>query len=531
MRILVPEKLSANGTSLLKKHHDVDEKFGLSVEELTDCIGEYDALIVRSATKVDAKLIEKGINLKVIGRAGTGVDNIDVDAASKKGIIVVNTPDSNNIATAELTIAMMLSLARNIPKAYRALKDGKWMRSAFSGVEICNKTVAVLGLGRIGSLVALRLKAFGMHVYAYDPYVTSERFEQLGVVKLETIEDVMKIADFVTVHLPKTNETKNIIGKEQLNLAKPNLRLVNCARGGLVNEEALYEALKEKKIAGAAIDVYEKEPKESPGGVDFEHKFLELDNVVLTPHLGASTAEAQENVGIAIAEQVITALSGDVVNAVNLPGLQVDNMKMLSPYLELARTIGKFYYQIEKLPVQTAEITYSGAIKAKETKLLTLSFLSGLLEPITEDRVNFVNVEALIKEYGIEVKESIHSEIDYYTNLVTVKITNKDKTILFAGTVYGKEELRIVNFAGYEVDFVPTPFMLSVQNIDKPGVIGHIGTILGKTGVNIAHMRVSRNRKENKALMIMNIDSLVSDEILSELTKIDGILKVKLLKN
>ncbi len=530
MKILVSEKLSVNGMSLLKEHFEVDEKLGLTYGELLECISTYDALVVRSATKVDAKLIESGASLKVIGRAGTGVDNIDVDAASKKGIIVVNTPDSNNIATAELTIALMLSLARNIPKAYMALKGGKWMRSAFSGVEICNKNVAVLGLGRIGSIVASRLKAFGMNVFAYDPYVTDERFEKLGVRKLDTIEEVMKTADFVTIHLPKTDETKDIIGKNELNLAKPSLRIVNCARGGLINEDALYDFLKDKKIAGAAIDVYEKEPKEAPGGADFKHKFLELDNVVLTPHLGASTAEAQENVGIAIAEQVIAALKGNMVNAVNLPGLQVENMAVLSPYLELSRIIGKLYYQIEKQPAQKVEITYSGEIAAKETKLITLSYLSGLLEPITEDRVNFVNVESMIREYGIEVTESTRSEVEYYTNLVTVKVVNKDKSLIFAGTVYGKEELRIVNFVGYEVDFVPTTFMLAVQNIDKPGVIGRIGTVLGKGGINIATMRVSRNRKESKAVMIINIDSWVDEQTLRELEDLDGILKVKLLK-
>jgi len=530
MKILVSEKLSANGMNQLQEHFEVDEKFGLSHSELLDCIDNYDALVVRSATKVDAQLIEKGTSLKVIGRAGTGVDNIDIDAASKKGIIVVNTPDSNNIATAELTIALMLSLARNIPKAYLALKGGKWMRSAFSGVEICNKNVAVLGLGRIGSIVASRLKAFGMNVYAYDPYVTDERFEKLGVRKLDTIKEVMKIADFITIHLPKTDETKDIIGMNELNLAKPNLRIVNCARGGLINEDALYNSLKDKQIAGAAIDVYEKEPKEAPGGTDFKHKFIDLDNVVLTPHLGASTAEAQENVGIAIAEQVIAALKGNIVNAVNLPGLQVENMATLSPYLELARIMGKLYYQVEKQPAQKVEIIYSGEIAAKETRLITLSFLSGLLEPITEDRVNFVNVESMIREFGIEVTESTRSEVAYYTNLVTVKISNKDKTLTFAGTVFGKEELRIVNFIGYEVDFVPTPFMLAVQNIDKPGVIGRIGTVMGKAGINIATMRVSRNRKESKAVMIINIDNWVDDETLRELEILDGILKAKLLK-
>lgn len=530
MKILVSEKLSANGMDFLKEHFTVDEKLGLSHDGILDCISEYDALIVRSATKVNNELIEKGKNLRVIGRAGTGVDNIDVESASKKGIIVVNTPESNNIATAELTIALMLALARNIPKAYSAMKGGKWIRGAFSGVELNNKTVVVLGLGRIGSIVASRLKAFGMNVYAYDPYVTDDRFEKLSVRKLATIDEVMEKADFITIHLPKTAETTNIIGTKEFDLAKKNLRIVNCARGGLINEDALYDALKDGKIAGAAIDVYEKEPKEAPGGAEFKHKFLELDNVVLTPHLGASTAEAQENVGIAIAEQVVSALKGDMVNAVNLQGLQVENIALLSPYLSLAKTMGKLYYQIEKQPVEKVEVMYCGEIAAKETKLVTLSFLSGLLEPITEDKVNFVNVESLVKEFGIEVIESTTNEIDYYTNLVTVTVTNKDKSLVFAGTVFGKEEVRIVNFVGYEVEFVPTQYVLAVQNIDQPGVIGSIGTILGEAGVNIATMKVSRNRKENKAVMIINIDSWINGNTIQRLESVEGILKVRLLE-
>ena len=337
MKILLPEKIAESGIELLRKDFEVDEKYNLSPEALLECIGEYDALIVRSATKVTSEVIEKGSKLKVIGRAGTGVDNIDVETATRKGIIVVNTPESNNISTAEHTIALMLALARNIPQAYSTLKNGKWMRSKFKGVELYNKTVVILGLGRIGSNVANRLKSFGMNVMGYDPYVNDDRFDRLGVQRITSIEEAMRVADFITVHLPKTQETMGIIGERELSMAKPNLRIINCARGGLVDEEALYNALKSGKIAGAAIDVFKAEPKESAGGTDFSHKLLELDNVIFTPHLGASTQEAQENVGIDIAKQVSEALKGNIVNAVNLHGLNVQNMTALDPYLKMAR--------------------------------------------------------------------------------------------------------------------------------------------------------------------------------------------------
>ncbi len=530
MKILLPEKIAESGIELLRKDFEVDEKYNLSPEDLLECIGGYDALIVRSATRVTSQVIEKGAKLKVIGRAGTGVDNIDVNAATKKGIIVVNTPESNNISTAEHTIALMLALARNIPQAYSTLKNGKWVRSTFKGVELYNKTVVILGLGRIGSKVANRLKSFGMNVMGYDPYVNDDRFDRLGVKRITSIEEVMKVADFITIHLPKTNETIGIIGEKELNMAKPGLRIVNCARGGLVDEDALYNALKTGKIAGAAVDVFKEEPKESAGGAEFSHKFLELDNVIFTPHLGASTQEAQENVGIDIAKQVSEALKGNIVSAVNLHGLNVQNMAALAPYLKMAEILGKMYYSAEKSPVQKVELIYSGDIANQEIKLVTLSYLSGLLEPIMEERVNFVNVGMMIKERGIEIVESKRSDVDHFTNLVTVKVTNRRKEVTFAGTVFGKDEIRIVNFGGYEVDFEPTPFMLIVQNYDRPGVIGKIGTILGEAGVNIATMRVSQNRREERALMVLNVDQEVMPETLRQIEEMDNILRVSLIK-
>lgn len=524
MKILVAEKIAQVGMDILKKDFEVDVRLNMLSDELLDCIDQYDALIVRSATKVTAEVIERGTNLKVIGRAGIGVDNIDLDAATRRGIIVVNTPESNNISTAEHTIALMLALSRNIPSAHMKLKEGVWIRSAFKGVELYDKTVVVMGMGRIGSIVAARLKRFGMKVLGYDPYISDSKFEKLGVEKIANVEEAMKRADFITLHLPKTSETMGIIGERELSVAKPDLRIVNCARGGLIDEKALYNALKEGKIAGAALDVYEKEPKE--GGI-FDSLFMDLDNVILTPHLGATTAEAQENVGEAIASQVSEALKGNIVNAVNLSGLKVDDMAVIIPYLNLGEVLGKLYYAVDTLPIQRVEVSYSGDITKEETKLITLSCLSGLLGRIMEDRVNFVNVEMIVKNRGIEIVESITSSVEHYTNLVTVKVTNRERTVEFAGTVFGGEEIRIVKFAGYDVDFVPTEHMVAIYNIDKPGVIGQMGTVIGLSGVNIATMKVSRNGENNMAIAIINIDSHLPDEALKKLEEIDGIIKVQ----
>ncbi|AEE95868.1 phosphoglycerate dehydrogenase [Mahella australiensis] len=527
MRILVPEKIEENGLEILKQKADVDVRLDLTREQLLECIDQYDALIVRSATKVDAELISRGINLKVIGRAGTGVDNIDVDAATERGIIVVNTPDSNNMSAAEHSIALLLALCRNIPQAYMSLKAGKWERSKFKGVELYDKTVAVLGLGRIGSLVASRLKAFGMNVIGYDPYIPQERFDSMGVEKVDSINEIMQRADFITVHLPKTNETMGIISKKEFDMAKKELRIVNCARGGIVDENALYEALKAKRIAGAAIDVFTNEPKEGAAGEGFSHPLLELDNIVFTPHLGASTVEAQRNVGLAIAQQVLNALEGNVVEAVNLHGLNMKAATRLAPYLNLAEKMGRIYYQVESLPAEQIELVYSGDISKEDTRIITLSYLTGLLQPVTDERVNFVNIEKIIHERGIQVIESKNSHVDYFVNLITVNVKNKERMMTFAGTIFGKEEPRIVNFDGFEVDFMPTEHMLMVQNIDRPGIIGQVCTILGDNSINIANMKASRNTKHGINLMVLDVDSDISDEVLAAVKRVDGVLKAK----
>ncbi|MDD3839790.1 MAG: phosphoglycerate dehydrogenase [Clostridia bacterium] len=528
MKILVTEKIADTGLEMLKEKFDTDIKQGMSKDQLLDCIGDYDALIVRSGTNVTEDIIEKASKLKVIGRAGIGVDNIDLKAATHKGIIVVNTPQSNNISTAEHAVALLLCAARKIPQADRSLRHKKWNRGQFKGIEINGKTVAILGLGRIGSIVASRIKCFGVEVIGYDPYISEARFKKLGVEKVDSIDEIMQRADFISLHLPKTEETLGIIGEKELEKAKKNLIIVNCARGGLVDEKALCEALEQEKIAGAALDGYENEPK--GGEKNFDNPLLKLDNVVLTPHLGASTKEAQENVGVAVAQQVIKSLEGKFVNAVNLPDLAIKDTDEMAHYIRLGEILGKLYYQTEKDPVEKVEILYSGEISEKQTKVITLSYLIGLLEPILKERVNFVNIENLISQRGIEVVESVKYNIDYYTNLVSVKVKNKKSEVTFAGTVFGRKEIRIVNLAGFDVDIVPTKYMLAIQNKDTPGVIGQIGTILGVCKTNIATMKVSRNEKEGTAIMIVNVDHEVSKETIELIKNVPGVIEARQLK-
>lgn len=532
MKIIVTERIAEEGIQYLKdKGFEVDTRFGISHHELLDIIGEYDAIIVRSVTKVNAELLEKAVNLKVAGRAGNGIDNIDVPACTQKGIIVVNTPESNIMAAAELAIGMAYSIFRNIPLANAAGRKGDFRRNQFLGNELDSKTVGIIGLGRIGSIVATKLKGANMRVIAYDPYITDEKFKKYGVEKCETLEDLLKQADLITLHTPKTAETYGIIGEKELALCKNGVRIVNAARGGLVNEKALYNALKEGKVAGAGIDVLDPEPSydKKPEEQTYTNPLLEFDNVVITPHLGASTAEANYNVGTAVTQLVAAALNGEMVAAVNMPPMQAD-LNGLRPYITLAEMLGKIYYQSEKETVQNIEVVYSGDLADQETKLFSLSVLKGFLEPVIKEKVNYVNAELMLHNMGIEMVESKRSQLDKYTNLITVKFTTKKGTQSVSGTIFAKEEMRIVDFFGYKLDFEPSPYILAVQNIDKPGIIGRIGTALGSVGVNIAAMQWSRNKKGEKAVSFVSVDQDVCGEVLDELRKIDGVLKVSMLK-
>lgn len=535
MKVLVTEKIDEEGIEILKRNAEVDTKYGLTKEQLLGIIADYDALIVRSATKADAELIERGTNLKVIGRAGTGVDNVDVEAATKKGIMVVNTPEGNSNAAAELAIGMIFSACRHIPQAFMSCKGGDYRRGKFKGMELEGKTLGVVGLGRIGSIVATRLKAFNMKVLAYDPYIPEERCQKLGVARCETLDELLRESDIVTLHMPKIEGSLNLIGRKQIEIMKKGAIIINCARGGLIDEEALYNALADGRLLAAGLDVLEQEPnfEAKPGEQKFKNQLLELDNVIFTPHLGASTFEAQHNVGVMVAEQVSTALQGQIVSAVNLPLLRIKNMDEIRPYLELAEKMGKIYFQVENAPVDKIEIFYAGEIANMETKIITLAFLKGFLMPIisNDEQINFVNVEIIAKSRGLKVVESKSNSDDRFTSLITVNLKTKDKELSLSGTVYGKDEPRLVDFFGYKIDFEPTtPYALAIQNIDKPGIIGNIGTVLGEGNVNIASMRLSRNRKGEKAEAFLGIDTEVSEKVLNKIRQVDGILKVSLIK-
>ena len=532
MKIIVTERIAEEGIQHLKdRGHDVDVRYGISPDELLGVIENYDAIIVRSVTKVNAELLERAKNLKVVGRAGNGIDNIDVSTCTRKGIIVVNTPESNIMAAAELAVGHAFCLFRNIPQANAAARRGEFRRNLFIGNELQDKTAGIIGLGRIGTIVARKLKGIGMRVVAYDPYITDEKFRKNGVIKCETLDELLVQSDLITIHTPKTEETYGMIGERELSICKDGVRIVNAARGGLVNEKALYDAIKSGKVAGAAIDVLDPEPgyDKKPEEQTYTNPLLELDNVIITPHLGASTQEANFNVGTAIAQLVADALDGQMVAAVNMPPIHAD-LNGLRPYISLAEMLGKIYYQSEKETVEKIEIEYSGDLADKDTRVISLSVLKGFLDPVIKEKVNYVNAELMLHNMGIEMVESKRSQLDKYTNLITVKFTTKQRTLSVSGTIFAKEEMRIVDFFGYKLDFEPTPYIVAIQNIDKPGMIGRIGTVLGNAGVNIAAMQWSRNRKGEKAVAFVSVDQNVDDQTLDEIRRIDGVLKVSLLR-
>lgn len=534
MKIIVTERIAEEGINYLKENgFVVDTRYGISREELLDIIGDYDAIIVRSVTKVNSELLEKAVNLKVAGRAGNGIDNIDVDLCTRKGIIVVNTPESNIMAAAELAVALAYCVFRNIPLADRRARQKDFRRNLFMGNELDGKTAGIIGLGRIGSIVATKLKGSNMRVIAYDPYIADEKFKKYGVIKCETLEDLLRQADLITIHTPKTAETYGMIGEKELRMCKKGVRIVNAARGGLINEKALYNALKEGWVAAAGIDVLDPEPgyDKKPEEQDYHNPLLELDNVVITPHLGASTYEANHNVGMAVAKLVADALRGEMVAAVNMPPIKAKDINGLKPYLELAEILGKIYYQAEKDTVQKLEIIYSGDLADKETRLISYSAIKGFLDPVIKEKVNYVNAELMLKNMGVEYVESKNSSyLDKYTNLITIKFETKNKQLSVSGTIFGRQEIRIVDFFGYKLDFEPSPYVIALQNIDKPGIIGKIGTILGNHDINIAAMQWSRNRRGEKAVSFVSVDQDVGDDVLELLRGVDGILKVSVLR-
>ena len=522
MKVLVSDKLSPKGVEIFERTEgiEVEVKTKLPPEDLKAIIGEYDGLVVRSATKVKAEIIEAAAKLKVIGRAGSGLDNVDLPAASKKGIVVMNTPGGNTITTAEHAISMMLALSRKIPQATASMKSKKWEKSKFMGAEIYNKTLGIMGIGSIGSVVADRARGLKMNVLAYDPFLSPERAEKLGV-ELVDIDELLKRSDYITIHVPKSKETINLINKELFSKMKNGVFLINCARGGIVNEKDLYDAIKSGKVAGAALDVFEKEPPDS------DNPLLGCDEVICTPHLGASTEEAQEKVAVAIAEQMVDyLLSGTIMNAANVPSVDSEILATIRPYLDLAERLGSFQGQVISGGLEQVSIEYSGEVAALEIAPITVSLLKGLLYPILKEDVNYVNAPVIAKERGIKVIESTTSESEDFISLISLRVKTSKEERLVAGTIFGKSDPWIVQVDQFRIEAVPDKYMLLFHTHDRPGVIGNIGTSLGKHGINISRMQFGREKVEGKSLLLLSTDGLVSSEIIEQMRGLPHVISL-----
>lgn len=521
-RILVSDPISEEGLQKLIESPEVelDIRPGLDRETLISIIGQYDALLVRSQTKVTADIIAAGKKLKAIGRAGVGVDNIDVEAATRHGVVVVNAPDGNTISTAEHTFAMLMALARHIPQACASIKSGKWDRKSFVGVELRGKTLGIVGLGRIGTEVAKRAMAFGMRVLAYDPFLTRERANQLGV-ETASVDELCARADFITVHTPLTKETRHLIGPAQFAKMKPGVRVLNCARGGIIDEKALLEALERGIVAGAALDVFEEEPpKDNP--------LLALDQVIATPHLGASTVEAQINVAIDVGEEILNILQGrPFKNAVNLPSLPADVLRAVQPYLTLGEKLGQLVSQLTEGRLSGIEIVYGGNVSEREVSPITRTILKGILAYHHGDEVNYVNAPFVAEELGIKVVETKAGKHRVFNDWIGVTLTTESGTHSGAGTLFNGLGPRIVQIDGYSVDVPPEGKFLITRHIDQPGIIGHVGTILGGAGVNIAAMQVGRREIGGQAVMVLAVDKPVDADILAKIERVPGILEVR----
>ena len=526
MKILVSDPLSEEGLKILKdvKEFQVEVKTELKPEALKEIIKDYDALIVRSATKVTKDIIEQAGKLKVIGRAGVGLDNVDLEAATQKGIIVMNTPAGNTISTAEHTMSMILALSRNIPQANASTKKGEWKRSKFMGVELYNKALGIVGLGRIGTEVAKRALSFGMKVLAYDPFLSREVAESLGV-EITELKDLLGRCDYITVHTPLTEETKHIISAKEFGLMKTGVRIINCARGGIIDEAALLNAMKEGKVAAAALDVFEKEPL-AP-----DSELLKLDNLITTPHLGASTEEAQVNVAIEVAEIVRDALLGKGIrNAANYPCIEAEVCKFLEPYINLTEKLGVFSSQLVEGRFQGLNISYSGEIIQYDLTPLTMALVKGILSPILKETVNFINAVSLAKERGIKIKEAKTSKEEEFVNLIQLEIKTDKETRRIGGTLSANKQPRIVKIDDYYVEVSPSGEMIMIQNWDRPGIIGNLGALLGKHNINIAAMTFGREKPGGRAITVLNVDSSVSAEILDRIKKTENILAVKVIR-
>jgi D-3-phosphoglycerate dehydrogenase / 2-oxoglutarate reductase len=529
LKVLVKEKIGDSGVDLLKQHFDVDLGVDWSDEEFLERIGAYEGILIRSATKLTAELIEQATNLRAIGRAGVGVDNVDVEAATKRGIIVANAPQSNVVTAAEHTMALLLALARNIPQAYASLTSGKWERSKFSGVEVYEKTLGILGFGRIGQLVATRARAFNMRVIAFDPFVSAERYRELGVEKAENSEEIYAQADFVTIHLPKTPDTQNWLNAKAFAQMRDGVRILNVARGGLIDEAALKDALDSGKVGGAALDVFPSEPMT-------ENPLFGNPKVIVTPHLGASTAEATDRAGYQSAEQVVAALTGGVVStAVNIPSVGAEDMEVLGPFLPLAKNLGRLAMELaEGSSVERIEAAFMGRIADFDTRLLTLAVIGGALEGRTEEQVNLVNAPTMAEERGIVIEEKSVSEAQDFNELIRVTVVAGGERVAVAGTSIGPNRVpHLVEVQGRRFTVELEPFVTIFRYEDLPGMIGRVGTIFGSHGINISSAAVGHTPdrgsggedgtvSQRLAAMVVTTDAAVPGAVVDEIVASEG---------
>lgn len=523
-KILALDGLADEGVHVFQNAPDfeVDVKPAQKPDELAQIIGEYDGLVVRSGTKVTAEALANAENLKVIGRAGVGTDNVDKDTATKMGIVVMNTPGGNTMSTCEHALALLFSLCRNIPQAHASMEAGRWDRKLFMGTEVCGKTLGIVGVGRIGGAVAKRAQAYEMNVVAYDPILTKVKADALGV-ELVSLDALLERADFITVHAPKTEKTDNMIRKEHFQKMKNTARIVNTARGGIVNENDLAEALKNKEIAGAALDVYTKEPLE-------ENPFIGLDNIVMTPHLAASTEEAQETVAVDVAQQMVDYLTtGAIVNAVNVPSLDAKMRKKLKPLLYLGERLGQFLASYMEGAPDSIDIEYHGDVGVRDTYPITASILTGFLTPIV-DSVNVVSAPSLLEEHGIDFSETRKAKPSDYAFQILVRVKTDQESHSVAGTLFGEQDPRICGINGFRVDAVPEGWMLICMNEDKPSVLGHVALTIGESGANIANLVLGRDEPGKKATTVLNLDGPISDDILNKIQHIPHVEYARLVE-
>ncbi len=522
-KVLISDDLSPAAIAIFKARGiDADVKVGLAKEELERIIGDYDGIAIRSATKVTEKVLAAASRLKVVGRAGIGVDNVDTKAATARGVIVMNTPFGNSITTAEHAISLMLALARQIPSADVSTRAGKWEKNRFLGVELFNKTLGVIGCGNIGAIVADRALGLKMKVVAYDPFLSPERAVEIGVEKVE-LADLLRRADFITLHTPLTEKTKNILSAAALSKCRPGVRIVNCARGGLIDEAALAEALKSGHVAGAALDVFEVEPAK-------ENVLFAAPNVICTPHLGASTGEAQENVALQVAEQMSDyLLKGAITNAINFPSISAEEAPRLTPWVKLTEQLGSFAGQLTERPILAIRIEYAGEVSELNVKPLTAAAIAGALRPLLSD-VNMVSALVAAKERGIMVEETKRSREGVYESYVRLTVKTDDYERSVAGTVFSDGRPRVIQVRDINMDFELTPHMMFVRHSDRPGFIGRFGTLLGNTGVNIATLNLGREKPGGDAICMVSLDEPVSDAILTQVTELPHVVRVRRLR-